>query len=390
MPAVGYNITDGMMGGGLFTNYMFPSKFQYLLAPLYATKTRELNYAVRFSYTWHPGSIFERINLSIAGMKFNTNNFTDTANNQYITGFRKWVPSLKLVFKSDNPRSTKEKYIQWKSFFIREDKLRFVSDTFANGDRYLKIFNLQADRVLHQLQLVMRDVRALYPYQLLFQAERSDLFTRLNFTGNYYFNFNAKEGAQVRFFAGKFFYNVTRSLKNALATDPFHLNLTGPRGYEDYTYSNYFIGRNAFEGFASQQIMMRDGGFKIRTDLLADKIGKTDNWLLAFNFVSDVPENYNPLKILPFDIPLKVFLDIGTYADNWQAGYQGSKILYNAGLQIPLLNNTVQVYIPLLYSKVYREYINSTTTGNKLSQTITFSIDVQNLSVKKFDKRLPY
>ena len=29
-----------------------------------------------------------------------------------------------------------------------------------------------------------------------------------------------------------------------------------------------------FDGAASQQIMMRDGGFKIRTDLYADKVGK--------------------------------------------------------------------------------------------------------------------
>ena len=49
--------------------------------------------------------------------------------------------------------------------------------------------------------------------------------------------------------------------------------MTGPNGYEDYTYSDYFAGRNEFEGLASQQIMMRDGAFKVRTDLLADKIG---------------------------------------------------------------------------------------------------------------------
>ena len=36
----------------------------------------------------------------------------------------------------------------------------------------------------------------------------------------------------------------------------------------------------SLKDFASQQIMMRDGGFKIRTDLLADKIGKTDDWLM--------------------------------------------------------------------------------------------------------------
>jgi hypothetical protein len=220
-------------------------------------------------------------------------------------------------------------------------------------------------------------------------AEHMNNFTRLTFTGNYFFNYNAKEGMHLRFFAGKFIYNRGRNLTRAFQTLPYHLNMTGPRGNEDYTYSNYFIGRNEFEGWTSQQIMMRDGGFKVRTDLLANKIGKSDDWLMALNFVSDVPENYNILKVLPVRIPLKLFLDIGTSAPAWQTGYTGSKVLYNAGFQLSLADNLIQIYIPVLYSKVYREYVNSTLTGNKWLNTISFSIDIQNLSLKQIDKRLP-
>ena len=67
---------------------------------------------------------------------------------------------------------------------------------------------------------------------------------------------------------------------------------------EDYTYSDYFAGRNEFEGMASQQIMVRDGAFKVRTELLAEKIGKTDNWLMAVNFSTTIPPNINPLHVL--------------------------------------------------------------------------------------------
>jgi len=141
---------------------------------------------------------------------------------------------------------------------------------------------------------------------------------------------------------------------------------------------------------ASQQIMMRDGGFKVRTDLLANKIGKTDDWLMAINFVSDIPDRFNILNVLPIKIPLQLFLDIGTYANAWQEGYQGSKILYNAGLKFPMLGDLVKVYVPLLYSSVYGDYINSTITGNTFLKTISFSIDIQELSLKKIDKNLPY
>ena len=126
----------------------------------------------------------------------------------------------------------------------------------------------------------------------------------------------------LRFFAGKFIYLNGRTLQKAFDNDRYFLNMTGPNGNEDYSYSDYFIGQNRFEGVASQQIMIRDGGFKVRTDLLASKTGKTDNWLAAINLESSLPDPVNPLSLLPVKIPLSVFLDLGTYAEGWnrQAG----------------------------------------------------------------------
>ncbi len=166
--------------------------------------------------------------------------------------------------------------------------------------------------------------------------------------------------------------------------------MTGPRGREDYTYTNYFVGRNEFEGLLSRQLMMRDGGFKVGTDLLADKVGRSDNWLMTLNLVSDIPRQINILDALPIKIPLKFYLDIGTYAEAWDKNFEGSRILYNAGLQLPLLKNTIQVYFPILYSKVYRDYFSSTLPGKKFWNTISFSIDIQQLKFNKLDKNLPF
>ena len=129
---------------------------------------------------------------------------------------------------------------------------------------------------------------------------------------------------------------------------------------EDYTYSDYFIGRNEFEGAASQQIMVRDGGFKVRTELLADKVGKTDDWLMAVNFSTTIPSKINPLSVLPVKIPLKIFVDIGTYADAWKKKSTEDRFLFDAGFQISFLKETINIYIPLIYSKVYKDYIQST------------------------------
>ncbi|HEX4957348.1 MAG TPA: M1 family metallopeptidase [Lacibacter sp.] len=390
-PFAGYNMYDGLMIGAGFTNYTLPaSKFQFLLAPMYATKSQTLNGIGRLSYTFHPSNQFDRITVALSGMKFTTNDFTDTSGNVYRTGFRKIVPAIKFVLKENDPLSTRERYVQWKTFLLNEDDLNFKRDTFPNGNRFTTITNVSESRYLNQLRFVIRDSRALYPYSAELMAEQAKYFVRLTFNGNYYFNYNEKHGAEVRVFAGKFFYtgNITNTVR--FQTDPFHLNLTGANGYEDYTYNNYFIGRNEFEGLASQQIMQRDGFFKVRTDLLASKIGKTDDWLTAINFTSDIPDQINILNILPIKIPVKAFLDIGTFAEAWKKNAEVSRIVYDAGLQISLLKNTVNIYIPLLYSRVFKNYFLSYIPEKRFQTNISFSIDIQNISLKKLNRSLPF
>ncbi|WP_315816467.1 hypothetical protein [Paraflavitalea speifideaquila] len=75
---------------------------------------------------------------------------------------------------------------------------------------------------------------------------------------------------QVRVFAAKFGYIGGKTNDKVSRAYLYQPKLTAVRGDEDYTYSNYFIGRSEFDGFASQQIMMRDGGLKLRTDLFQD------------------------------------------------------------------------------------------------------------------------
>jgi hypothetical protein len=390
-PVIGINLYDKLMVGGVITNYtLAPSRFQYLAAPVYSTGAKQMNGAARMSYTFFPNKIFQRVTLAFSGMKFNTGDFTDTAGKNYITGVRKLVPSVKLVLKETNPRSTRERFIQWKPFFFNEDDLKFRSDTFPNGNRFTEITKISAGRYLNQLKLVAQDTRALYPYRAELQAEQAKDFVRLAFTGNYYLNYNDHSGVDMRFFAGKFFYLGNKTFTKRFQNDPYYLNLTSPKGYEDYTYSNYFIGRTEFERFANQQIMMRDGGFKVRTDLLASKTGKTDNWLMAINFVSDIPDGFNILNVLPVKIPLKLYFDIGTYAEAWKQGSEESRFLFNGGLQLSLLKNTINIYCPLVYSRVYSDYFKSTIPEKRFLKNIAFSIDIQNISLKKIDRRLPF
>ncbi|MCW3094034.1 MAG: family metallopeptidase [Ferruginibacter sp.] len=386
-PLAGFNYYDKLMLGGMIHNFTLPpEKFRFLIAPLYATGSKQLNGLGRMSYSWYPGSKGVATELSLAAASFTADSFTDSTNNTKYQRFSKLVPSIKIVFANRNARSHLLKYLQWKTFFIKEQGLLFTRNQVNNIDIVSFPF---AARYVNQLRFVADNNRVLYPWHGELKMEQGKGFARLAVTGNYFFNYATGGGMNIRVFAGKFFYLGEKTSLKQFETDRYHLNMTGPNGNEDYTYSDYFIGRNEFEKYPSQQIMQRDGFFKVRTDLLNSKVGKTDNWLSAVNFTTDIPKNLDPLKVLPVKIPLKIFVDIGTYAEAWQNNSETGKFIYDAGVQLSLFSNIVNIYIPIVYSKVYRDYFKSTITEKRFWRNISFSIDIQNITLRKLAPKLP-
>ena len=385
-PAVGYNLYDKFMLGGLVHNYSLPqNNFQFLIAPLYATNSKQVNGLGRLSYNWFTNEKADRMLLALAGSTFIASKFTDSTGSTKYLRFTKIVPSLRYTFANKNPRSLVTKFLQWKTYLFREQGLSFSYDSVLMQD---KIAYPTTSRYLNQLIVNIENNRVLYPYRGIFTAEQSTNFVRLNFTGNYYFNYAKGGGVNVRLFAGKFLYLGDKTFTKQFETDRYHLNMTGANGNEDYTYTTYFVGRNEFENVSSKQIMIRDGGFKVRTDLLNDKIGKSDDWLAALNFTSSIPDKINPLALLPIKIPLHVFLDVGTYAEAWNKNSNTGKFVYDAGVQFSLFN-IVNVYVPILYSKVYKNYFESTILEKRFVKNISFSIDLQNINLRKYFPQLP-
>ncbi|MBN8864109.1 MAG: M1 family metallopeptidase [Sphingobacteriales bacterium] len=395
-PAIGMNTYDKLMVGALVTNMGLPMpRFSFLLAPLYATGTSRLAGNGFINYSIYPKqALFYRIDAGVSAAAFSINDFTTPENKKLHFGFHKIVPSLRFTFDEKNARSTRERYIQLKSYFITEQGLRYSRDSVFTGTDTLLVDNYgkrSANRTLLQLKAVWQNFRALYPYKAEFKLEQGTDFVRAAFTGHYFFNYANGGGLNARFFAGKFFYTSSKTFSKQFATDRYHLNMTGANGQEDYTYSDYFAGRNEFDGWASQQIMERDGAFKTRTDMLAEKVGRTDDWLIALNFSTTIPDQVNPLNLLPFRIPLKVFADVGTYAEAWKRNANTDRFLFDAGLQIPLFKEVVNIYLPLIYSRPFKDYIQSTIPKNeRLLRRISFSIDFSNFSLRKINRNLGF
>ena len=399
-PLLGFNTYDKLMVGGFITNLRLPiNHIKFFVAPFYAIGSKTAAGIGWFDYGHYPDNNFVRkIDLFVNGSYFSLNKAVDSAGKKFFTHFAKLSPGIRFTLHKKDLRTSPEKYIQWRTYIINEEEFRFPIDTVINGiDTSLvtRITKVDETRVLNQLKIVVANYRALYPYRAELKAEQGKGFIRLAFEGNYFFNYpNNEGGANVRLFAGKFFY-LNREKADAFR---YALHLSAPKGRDDYTYTDYFLGRSANPFQESglnwtlpyQQIMIRDGGLKLNTDVQGD-IGTTDDWLSAINVNFDIPSKLNPLSLLPVKIPLKIFADLGTSAEFWKKGAEQDRFLYDAGIQFSFLKQTINIYVPIIYSPVFSDYLKSDFIGKKrFLKSISFSIDISHFNLKKFERNTPF
>ncbi len=385
-PAAGYNNYDKVMIGALVSNYKLPpSTFQFIAVPLYATGSKKLNGLGKIDYSIYPDKLFSKVNFGIGASMFSKKRSLDSNDVKVFERFQKITPSVRLYFHKPM-KSTLEKWIEARSFLISEDNFsKFVTKS-TDGLNYVDS-SKKENRYVNQLSYSVTDSRALYPYDYLLQAQQGKGFYRVNFTGNYFFNYANGGGAGVRLFVSKFGY-FNKTSRSNFSTFIYQPKLLGITGEEDFTYSNYFIGRTASyandasvdknNGLAAQQIMIRDGAFKLRLDQYEFLQGRSDDWVAALNLNTSLPD-----KLFPIKLPLMIFLDIGSFAEAWSEDANTSKFLYVGGLQLSILKGILNVYAPIIYSSDFRENLKSSPEQNKFSRKITFSLDIHRLTHQK-------
>ena len=380
-PIAGYNRYDGFMLGALVHNINLPANhFEFLFTPLYAFGSKTLEGLGRLSYAWYPENHFQKITIGLNGARFDTNKATDSLGHVIFENYVKLVPYLRVDFKPRSPRSTSSLWADFKSYLITEKM--FGDFGFSSVDSLIHPNSVSAQfRYVNQLSLNLQDQRALYPYDLRLELQQSAMFYRINLKANYFFNYAGGGGMQVRFFAAQFGVWHSQDIGQVTRYEP---KLLGVNGEEDYLYQDYFIARsasNALEkasipnsGWPAQQIMNRDGGLKLRIDDYDYVQGRSASWVSSLNFNTSLPNG-----LFPFPLPLRIFFDVGTYAEAWQNNAPTSHFLYVGGIQLTLFHNLLNVYAPLIFSSDF----NNALTGLSYGRKITFSIDIQNIRYKK-------
>ena len=383
-PAIGYNNYDKLMLGVFIHNYTLPaSKLKFALAPLYATGSKQFNGIGNINFSAYTDNRINKVVAGISAARFSTRQSIDTFGKKTFEGFYKLVPSIQLYFKH-SPRSTAVSWIDLRTYFIGEKGFTNF-EVKAGGDSsiYYPTATVNTNRYINQVSFNIENFRVLYPYNYQLQFQQGKGFYRFNLNANYFFNYPKGGGMQVRLFAAKFGY-IGKKTYEAYGYWP---KLLAGTGEDDYTYGNYFIGRSASTangekpvknlGIAAQQVMIRDGGLKLRLDQFDYIQGRSENWVAALNFNTTLPDMF------PIKLPIKLFFDVGSYAEAWKKDAQTSKFLYVGGIQLSLFKNLINIYAPLVYSKEFRNILKTEPEQNKFFKKVTFSIDMQNIRLQK-------
>ncbi|MFM2375837.1 MAG: hypothetical protein RLZZ165_934 [Bacteroidota bacterium] len=72
-PMVGYNTTDGFMGGAILYHHLFPERpFSFHLMPMFGFKSSRLVGSSGFSYRWLPSKLFRKVTLQVRLSSYST------------------------------------------------------------------------------------------------------------------------------------------------------------------------------------------------------------------------------------------------------------------------------------------------------------------------------
>ena len=383
-PVAGFNNYNKWMIGGLVHNYQLPyNKFNFILAPLYATGDRSFKGLGRVEYNIFKPKFRGQISLNASQFAYNEVSISSIADPLFYT-YRRIVPALKFTFYKD------ETLLQKWTLLVKNYNLAFSDYTFeTNGSSDVTATPNRYARNILGLDTKFSNDRFLYPHNISLQLFSGKEFIRAGITANYFFNYDAfGKGIRARLFGGKFFYITEQNFINQYNTIPYHFYMAGT-SITDFTYSHYFLGRSEQGGWMSRQIIEKDGFFKVFTPMRNQPIGTSDNWLSVLNLIADIPSQLDPFKNLPFNMPIKLYADIGTYSNAWTDVASTGKFVYDAGVQISLFSEALNVYFPLLYSKVYRDYYKSIFGKNYFSKTISFSVNFEKLKPAKLKNILP-
>lgn len=373
-PAIGYNYYDGFMAGILLHNLTVPqNKFQFAVAPLYAfgsgtfAGTGIAGYTFNFDEGW-----LHDLQVNVSGKTFSYNKTNMNIGDYIHTRFVKVAPELIFNIRKPEWRSTVERTISLKGYWIREELLAFNMNPVDS--LYYPSKNGYEDNFYGKIQYRHVNSRTFNPFSYTLEGQMGKQFAKLSLEANLRIDYFKKNKAlYIRGYAGKFFNLADNNF------DAYRYRIANTySGQNDYLYDETYGGRNEQSGSWSQQISMKEGGFKVNTLQYASQLGLSDDWLFALNLKTDIPF---------WNLPVRLFADVATFSNAKQLNPSGATILYEAGVEV-YLGEYLSVYIPLVMSKDFTDYTKSVFPEKRFWKTASFSLNIGNINWMKLPAKI--
>lgn len=340
IPFVGYNTSDSWMPGLAFYSLPIPKhRFEYVIAPLFGTRTKNLTGKADFRYYIHPKKSFIR-----EAELFSEN-----------SAFGKFRDSS--AYRIRNSSGIK--------FRLRTDPTLPVHSEAVLRNIVITEFHTGKLKNFQEFSLSYGHLCKINPYSAELSLQRGKGFVKAWVDLKYTISYLKKHsGLKIRVFGGKFLYHSASYYGN------YNFRLSGNTGFQDYLYDQTFIGRSDDvrfnpELFWSHQFVRNHGGFTLYTPY-----GQTDNWLGAINIYSSTPLSF-------------IDLYFNTGFCNSMSTEKFSNFYYEAGVSIKIWQDFITVYFPVTASKEIWQTSNDIYTDNYF-QKIRFTLSLTKINFREY------
>lgn len=331
-PAAAYNMYNGFMLGGAYYNHtVFDKRFETEIVPMYAFKNNDVTGLANFRLNFHPDNVFGDIIFSLKASRFAFEE--DIVSHSY----NKISPGASFELKKKRETSLYKHRFAYRYVHIQKEYTNYYFDAADTTNYSFKDnFSYGVHDILYQLN----NANALTPFSLRVNFQTGNDVQKISLTFNQKFYLNQNKYFEIRAFAGKMLYMNTAP--NHPLVD-YRFRTCGWTGSNDYLYDYSYLGRSEVYGLAANQFSEVDGNFKIYSPL-----GQSADWIAALNIKSP----------RVFKLPLMFYADLGTCANDGLV-LSGDNFLYNAGLNIILIKDICEVYVPMIVSKNIQDANNT-------------------------------
>lgn len=335
VPLLGFNEHDGpMLGAALHNRTLEPRRLEWMLAPLFAFESSQLNgfAGVKLRTPRSSGRVRQSI-LSAGVQRFSdfTLRRTDAP-----YAYRRYALRGQTFFRHA-PITETESGLDFRVVLLQKDRPVFspdgtVTGRDTEGEFFWRLgYHRARTRELNPVAFALNVEAKVVDEATPFRAGHLKLEGQLN--GGYQYEQN--RFLRYRLFGGVFLAN---ELRESAVRSNSGFSLVD-NAFSDYRYDDLYLGRN-LGGIYERQLERRQGGFRAPISS-AFGFGLSNSYMTAINIDADLPA-------LPDYLPFGLFLDAGYYGSKSVTSDPFSgELSWVGGLSLTAMQGRIGLFAPL-------------------------------------------